>query len=245
MRLSSFVGLLVVAAVAAAQNQTVMIAVGGESNTPGGIFQFIPNNATAPNGTVVTFQFSGIPGNHSVTQSSFDSPCEPLAGGFDSGWILIEAATTPLPTWTITIENDQTPIWFYCKQLNPSPHCIAGMVGGINIQPGANSITAFQAKAASAGSSGQGQNGLVGVGASASAEPLVPSGATHFLGVSISASATAPAGGSSAAGGSTTAGGSSASSSSTGTPSNAIPMAVNLNFLVVLLGMFAGAMMVL
>lgn len=144
-----------------------MVAVGGEMNTPGGIFQFIPNNINATNGSVVTFQFSGTyasptftsqvpahadmiaavysPGNHSITQSAFSSPCEPLAGGFDSGWVFISANTTPLPEWNITITNDQTrmfpflaagafleglffflAIWFFCKQLLPSPHCNAG-----------------------------------------------------------------------------------------------------------------------
>ncbi|KAJ7642926.1 Cupredoxin, partial [Mycena rosella] len=108
---------------------------------------FNPNQITAPNGTVVTFQFTGIPGNHSVTQSSFDAPCQPLKGGFDSGWILIEAGTTAPPQWSINITNDQTPIWFFCKQLIPSPHCTAGMVGVINVKPGANSFSAFQSAA--------------------------------------------------------------------------------------------------
>ncbi|KAJ7433628.1 hypothetical protein B0H11DRAFT_757679 [Mycena galericulata] len=243
MRLTSLVVSLAAAAVVSAQNQTLLVNVGAEMATSGGIFQFIPNSITASNGSVVTFQFSGIPGNHSVTQSSFASPCEPLAGGFDSGWILIEAKTTPLPEWNLTITNDQTPIWFYCKQLIPSPHCNAGMVGVINVQPGANSFSAFQSKAMSAGAPGEGQNGLIGVGASASAEPLVPSGATHFLGVSASATAPAASGtGASAAGSGTAASG---STSSSATPSSAAPIAINLNFLVVLVGVWAGAAIVL
>lgn len=35
------------------------IQVGGESSSPGGIFQYNPSNITASNGTVVTFKFSG------------------------------------------------------------------------------------------------------------------------------------------------------------------------------------------
>lgn len=131
------------------------------------------------------------PGNHSVTQSSFASPCEPLAGGFDSGWIEIPAGTTVTtpPTWSLTITNDQKvccpsaslrpvfdvfshqPIWFYCKQLKTAPHCTAGklyrvrvmrgtepfspgMVGAINVQPGPNSLDAFQTAAKAATSVG-------------------------------------------------------------------------------------------
>ncbi|KAJ7698552.1 hypothetical protein B0H17DRAFT_927281, partial [Mycena rosella] len=66
-------------------------------------------------------------GNHSVTQSSLEAPCQPLENGFDSGWISVAATITPPPQWSITITNNQTPIYFYCKQLNPTPHCTAGM----------------------------------------------------------------------------------------------------------------------
>jgi len=239
MRFASLVFTLAAAAVAAAQNQSIMVAVGAAMTASGGAFQFMPNSINATNNSVITFTFSGIPGNHSVTQSSFAAPCTPLAGGFDSGWILIESATTPLPQWNLTITDDSTPLWFFCKQLLPSPHCNVGMVGGINIKPGANSITAFQQAAMSAGPPVQSEGGLVGIGASASAEPLVPSGATHFGG---SASATAPAGTGSA--GATGSGGS-PSGSTTAAPSGALPMAFDFNFLVVLAGVCAGAMMVL
>ena len=82
--------------------------VGAEASSPGGIFQFIPANITAANGTTVTFVWSGSPGNHTVAQSSMDSPCQPLAGGFDSGFIQIPANTTSsFPTWNLTVTNDQ------------------------------------------------------------------------------------------------------------------------------------------
>jgi hypothetical protein len=38
------------------------VEVGGTSGTTGGPLQFIPNTITAPNGTVVTFKFSGMYG---------------------------------------------------------------------------------------------------------------------------------------------------------------------------------------
>jgi hypothetical protein len=89
------------------------------------------------------------PGNHSVSQSSFSSPCQPLSGGFDSGFIYVPAGVdSGFPEWNITITDDSkrkhpslidsilasvnrrhAAIWFYCKQLSPGPHCISGMVG--------------------------------------------------------------------------------------------------------------------
>ncbi|KAJ7736421.1 hypothetical protein B0H16DRAFT_1763971 [Mycena metata] len=237
MRFSPLTVTLIAGAVAST-NAQITINVGAEATSPnGGIFQFNPSTSTAPNGTVVTFLFSGIPGNHSVTQSSFDAPCEPLAGGFDSGWIGIGAATTPLPQWNVTITNDAKPIWFYCKQLLPAPHCSAGMVGGINVPTsGANTFAAFQANAKAAKSAGQAAGELVGIGASASAEPLVPSGAV-FYGPGVSA--TAPAGG--------VASGSAPGSTQTQKPSSAVSMNLNTNvgLLLALVGVLAGGAMII
>ena len=90
------------------------------------------------------------PGNHTVTQSSFSSPCEPLSGGFDSGWIYVpQGISSGFPVWNLTITDDSKrkhhprstylraridhhfpAIWYYCKQLVPAPHCNqGGMVG--------------------------------------------------------------------------------------------------------------------
>lgn len=125
--------LLSTAAMAVAQG-VITIQVGAEASTPGGIFQFLPPNVTATNGTVINFVWKGSPGNHTVTQSSADAPCQPLSNGFDSGFLFIPANTTNnFPEWNVTITNDQEPIYFYCAQLNPMPHCSTfGMVGSIN-----------------------------------------------------------------------------------------------------------------
>ncbi|KAJ6530270.1 hypothetical protein B0H19DRAFT_1041018 [Mycena capillaripes] len=245
MRFTPLVAVSAAAAVASAQNQPVTVQVGGiQGTTAGGPLQFIPNTITAPNGTVVTFKFSGIPGNHSVTQSSFDSPCQPLEGGFDSGWIEILTNSTDgtLPEWSVTITNDQTPIWFYCKQLKPVQHCTSGMVGAINVKPGEKSFSSFQAVAVAATSvaPGQAQGGLVGVGASASEEPVVPSAfATLFLGAS--ATATAPAGsGSGSASGSGS--GSAGEPTGSGKPSGAVAVGFpNLSLLAIVGGILMGA----
>ncbi|KAI0320283.1 hypothetical protein OF83DRAFT_621719 [Amylostereum chailletii] len=159
------------AALVAAQDQTIQ--VGGGSNTAGGVFQFIPPTFNATEGSVITFNFTGIPGAHSISQSNFTDPCQPLPGGFDSGFVLISAPADPFPTWNLTITNASQPIWFFCKQLAPQPHCKAGMVGGINVPASGNhSFTTFQAAArSSSGNPGQAEGGLVGIGASASAPP--------------------------------------------------------------------------
>jgi len=90
--------------------------------------------------------------NHTVTQSSFSSPCQPLNGGFDSGFIYVPSGVkSGFPEWNLTITDDSTrkyrsltdpfmsdywsryaAIWFYCKQLAPGPHCISGMVGWVD-----------------------------------------------------------------------------------------------------------------
>ncbi|KAJ7744746.1 hypothetical protein DFH07DRAFT_749283, partial [Mycena maculata] len=126
--------------------------------SPGGITTFYsPNNIPAPNGTIVSFQFSGFPGNHTVTQSTFASPCEPAAGGFDSGWVFVNSSQKTPPTWNLTITNDRAPIWFFCKQLkgpNNKTHCNLEMTGVINVQAANKSFASFQAAASVASTVG-------------------------------------------------------------------------------------------
>ncbi|PPQ94503.1 hypothetical protein CVT25_014157 [Psilocybe cyanescens] len=146
-------GLLSLVAAASAQQ---VVTVGFTASDPGGIFQFKPNNFNATNGTTITFQFTGAPGNHSVTQSLFADPCNPAAGGFDSGWVSVPSTPSPVPEFNITITNDSKPIWFFCKQLLPSPHCGAGMVGAINAPASGNTFATFLKNAQSLGQKGSG-----------------------------------------------------------------------------------------
>ncbi|KAF5328092.1 hypothetical protein D9619_013607 [Psilocybe cf. subviscida] len=205
----------------AAQNLTIQ--VGGEATTPGGIFQFIPSQIPkAANGSVITFEFTGAPGNHSITQSSFANPCSPLAGGFDSGWVLIpEAGLGPAPIFNLTITDDTKPIWFYCKQLLPAPHCNVGMVGAVNAPTTGNTFDAYQKNAlAFKGTPGQSQGALVGVGASASAGIVgIPSGATAFP-ITASGAGSSPTG---TAGGSAPAGSATSPAGASGSGSGASP----------------------
>ncbi|KAJ7318794.1 hypothetical protein DFH08DRAFT_942533 [Mycena albidolilacea] len=196
---SSVLAVLVSSAVVSAQ-QVVTVQVGGNSSSPGGFTIFTPNQISAPKGSIVSFQFTGAPGNHTVTQSNFANPCDPVQGGFDSGWIARPEGLPKAPEWNLTITDDQTPIWFYCKQLigpNAKPHCNLGMVGVINV--GQKSFPDFQAAASTAAAVGQTEGGFVGIGASATGAPFIPSGAIYAN--PGQASATAPGGGSSASGG--------------------------------------------
>jgi hypothetical protein len=150
-----------------AQNSTI-IKVGAGGLT------FTPPSVNVTKGNVVTFQFAGSPGNHSVTQAAFANPCDPLSGGFDSGFVFTPAnITTGFAEWNLTITNDTAPIWFFCKQASVGGvHCKSGMVGAINAPATGNTYDKFLAAAkAFNGTSGQTEGGLGGVGASATSPP--------------------------------------------------------------------------
>ncbi|KZV85459.1 hypothetical protein EXIGLDRAFT_256106 [Exidia glandulosa HHB12029] len=71
--------------------------------------------------------------NHSIVQGVPNSACVPLAGGFNSGWIIGKESEPP--TWKLQVQSD-TPIYFYCAQpgaSNQQAHCLDGMVGVINV----------------------------------------------------------------------------------------------------------------
>jgi len=116
---------------------TFDVTVGGP-----GVLKFNPSSVNASVGDVVRFTFQQK--NHTVTQSTLDSPCSPLAGGFDSGFMPVpDTQTSNFPTAELTVQKT-TPIWAYCRQ---ATHCrSAGMVFAIN--PG-NDLAAFQAAATS------------------------------------------------------------------------------------------------
>jgi len=90
--------------------------------------KFDPEVIRANPGDTVVFQF--FPNNHSVAESSFDSPCEPLDEdyAFWSGFMPVSPNSPTIPTFSISITDDE-PRWFYCAT---GKHCQAGMVGVIN-----------------------------------------------------------------------------------------------------------------
>lgn len=114
----------------------------------GGLTYNPPSVQAAPR-DIISFQFRSK--NHTITQSSFDSPCRKLeftstSGqvGFDSGYMPVSADASAFPTFNITV-NDTAPAWAYCRQAN---HCGGGMVFAINAVEGGNkSFAAFQALA--------------------------------------------------------------------------------------------------
>lgn len=106
---------------------THVIQVGDQN---GGL-KFYPDTLEGVNaGDLVQFHF--WPKAHSVAQSSFDAPCQPLESanrtGFWSGMMPVAAESTTMPVFTIPI-NSTDPIWFYCAT---GRHCQSGMVGVIN-----------------------------------------------------------------------------------------------------------------
>lgn len=109
-----------------------------------------PMISAQPRDTVV---FTFVTKNHTVTQSTFDSPCAKLNNattsqvGFDSGFQFVAADTTQFPTFNYTVV-DTSPVWAYCRQKTPASHCAAGMVFAINsVETSARSFSAFQALA--------------------------------------------------------------------------------------------------
>ncbi|KAF8866389.1 hypothetical protein BDZ45DRAFT_667675 [Acephala macrosclerotiorum] len=93
---------------------------------------FGPNQVTAAIGDIIHFDFNST--NHTVTQSSFNAPCSPLAGGFNTGFNQVNKLNhTGVIFRDFEVKVD-TPIWFYCAQTVKTSHCHKGMVLGVNPQ---------------------------------------------------------------------------------------------------------------
>lgn len=111
-----------------------------------------PSSVTAAVGDIINFKFMSK--NHTVTQSTFTSPCVPKPQGVDSGFQAIPAGASGSATWSITINNASAPLWFFCNQ---GAHCKGGMVFAVN--PNAEkTIDAFKASAAAGGGATTGPN---------------------------------------------------------------------------------------
>ncbi|OAA59893.1 extracellular serine-rich protein [Niveomyces insectorum RCEF 264] len=122
----------------------------------GGALVFDPNNVVAEVGDIVEWHY--LPKNHSVAQSSFGSPCQPLADangnavGFFSGFQPTAEGQAP-DVFQIVVENTN-PTWYYCAQ-TVGNHCQKGMAGVINQNfDSANTLAAYEAAAALTGVSG-------------------------------------------------------------------------------------------
>ncbi|KAM0244121.1 hypothetical protein ACHAP5_006604 [Fusarium lateritium] len=122
-------------------NRIIPVIVGGPQDT------FVPNMIRAAAGDVIQFQFSS--GNHTVTQSAEDSPCQPLqatqSGVIHSGHIPFEAGQLTVGTFSVPLSNTE-PIYLYCAT---GPHCQTGQVMAIN-PPSEENLVQFNKKAAGA-----------------------------------------------------------------------------------------------
>jgi len=138
MRFSTVAATLAAVATASAQTpMTYNVKVGA-----GGL-QYVPNQISGVNvGDTIAFTF--VAKDHSVTQSSFVSPCSNLSSDptkfLDSGFFPVAANATELPQWSFTVTNATAPLWFYCRQVG---HCSKGMVFAIN-PTAAHSFQAYQ-----------------------------------------------------------------------------------------------------
>lgn len=122
--------------VASGAGATHTVTVGG----PAGLV-FSPSEVKAAIGDTVIFTF--LSQNHTATQSAFATPCEPLAGGMDSGFQPNPSnSVNPPPQVAMQVMVD-TPLWFYCKQAG---HCGKGMTFSIN-PTAAKTQAMFQAMA--------------------------------------------------------------------------------------------------
>lgn len=143
MRLSQISKLSALFATVAVQVTAVQfnVTVGGSTG-----LVFTPEFVNAQPGDVVFFTFKQK--NHTVTQSTFDSPCQRSAGGFDSGFQPVPAENVdgPFPVARFAVPGTQ-PIWVYCRQAN---HCQQGMVFAVN--PG-EKFAAYKANAIASGNS--------------------------------------------------------------------------------------------
>ncbi|KAF6755829.1 Cupredoxin [Ephemerocybe angulata] len=123
MRFStSIVAAFLMTGVSTVLGATFTVTVGNNAS-----LLYEPSSVTAKAGDVIEFEFTSK--NHTVTQSTFDKPCVAKADGVNSGFQLVPAGTTIFPKWSITVQNDTAPLWFFCAQ---APHCSKGMVFAIN-----------------------------------------------------------------------------------------------------------------
>jgi len=138
---------------------------------------FDPTDITAAAGDTVSFQFQGK--NHSVTQSTFATPCvrqTTPTTGVDSGFMAVASGAATLPQWSITVNNSTAPLWFFCAQTNPVSHCNQGMVFSVNA-PATKTFAQFQAAAKAGGGQSNtttttsGTTGAPGYGSSGAGGP--------------------------------------------------------------------------
>ncbi|TCD70613.1 hypothetical protein EIP91_002643 [Steccherinum ochraceum] len=126
-----------------AANFTVLVGglpANGSTSPRDQITLFNPDHVMAQPGDSVIFVIRPL--NHSLSESTFEKPCEVKQGGFDSGFIPVPATVvneTEFPHYKLSIVS-MDPIWMFCRSLS---HCARGMVFAIN-PPNATALQAFK-----------------------------------------------------------------------------------------------------
>ncbi|KAJ6131042.1 hypothetical protein N7523_001502 [Penicillium sp. IBT 18751x] len=159
--------------------------------------EFSPDTLNVAAGNKVECHF--LSGGRSVTQAFFDNLCHPLSdSSFSNGFVTGSSNGSP-PVFTLIVNNTKS-ICFYCGQVG---NCQAGMVGVINSDNGANTLSVFNTAAGSTTGSSVPTNiqgGILGKESDQSSAPLSPSAST-----STSTGGSSPSGGSSSPNGTNTA----------------------------------------
>ncbi|OBT73683.1 hypothetical protein VF21_06201 [Pseudogymnoascus sp. 05NY08] len=185
---TSVINAAVTTGAAAAAAATHTVAVGGSAG-----LVYVPDTVNAAVGDSVVFVFHSQ--NHTVTQSTFNTPCVKLAGGMDSGFMPNPNNTIVPPPMMAMQVTVATPLWFYCKQGN---HCGKGMTFSIN-PTAAKSQADFMQMAIAQNGTGTAANivgGTTSVGAVAAATTAAAAAATN----AVAAAGTGMAAGTGAAG---------------------------------------------
>lgn len=105
-------------------SRTIEIEVGFQ-----GELAFSPDSVNVPAGTRLRFNF--LAKNHTLTQSTFDHPCE-SSNNVDTGFNQFNPSNTSGKYLIDYIVHDQAARYFYCAQTLKSNHCEAGMVFSVN-----------------------------------------------------------------------------------------------------------------
>lgn len=87
---------------------------------------FEPDTLTASPGDLIHFHFYAS--NHSVVQSSFDKPCQPVDGGIASGFFTASGKDESAQVFSMRL-NSTDPVWLYCSS---GEHCKGGQSMVIN-----------------------------------------------------------------------------------------------------------------
>ncbi|KAL6301798.1 Cupredoxin [Sparassis latifolia] len=143
MRFSALLAALL--PIGAALANTILVKVGEN-----GTLTYNPSSVNATVGDTIAFQF--LAKNHTITQSTFASPCTNFTSangttGVDSGFQFVAANASAFPQFSFTVQNASAPLWFYCRQAG---HCAAGMVFAVN-PTAQKSFATFQAAANATG----------------------------------------------------------------------------------------------